>query len=451
MNDRNFAMAEKIAAQAAERGGRTFYVGGIVRDRLMGRENKDVDIEVHGIEPDVLYSILENLGKPISMGVSFGVYGLRGYDIDIAMPRKETATGRGHKDFDVFVDPYLGTEKAAVRRDFTINAMMQDVLTGEIVDHFGGREDIKNGIIRHVNDNTFVEDPLRVLRAAQFAARFGFVIAPETVELSRTMDLKALARERVMGELEKAFLKADRPSVFFGTLDRMEQMGEWFPEVKALQDVPQDPEHHPEGSVWNHAMMVLDAATKLRSQAEYPLGFMMSALVHDFGKIIVTEEINGKIHAYCHEIKGLPLVQKFLDRLCTEVKLQKYVLNMTECHMKPNRYLKDHADTKKFCRMFDESVCPEDLLLLAKADHMGRENPSPYEEDEAELRRLLEVFKERMARPFVQGRDLVESGLKPGPQFHDALAYAHKLRLAGVPKDEALRQTLGFFGANSNK
>ena len=447
MNDKNFVMAEKIAAQVAAKGGRTFYVGGIVRDRLMGRDNKDVDIEIHGVEPGVLYSILESLGKPISMGVSFGVYGLRGFDIDIAMPRKETATGRGHKDFDVFVDPYLGTEKAAVRRDFTINAMMQDVLTGEIVDHFGGREDLKNGVIRHVNDNTFVEDPLRVLRAAQFAARFGFAVAPETVELSRKMDLTALARERVMGELEKAFLKAERPSVFFETLDRMEQMGEWFPEVKALQDVPQDPVRHPEGTVWNHSMMVLDAAAELRSQAEYPLGFMMSALVHDFGKILVTEEIDGKIHAYCHEVKGLSLVQKFLDRLCIEVKLQKYVLNMTENHMKPNGYQRDHADTKKFCKMFDGSVCPEDLLLLAKADHMGRVNPSPYDEDEAELRRKLEIYKERMARPFVQGRDLVECGLKPGPEFHDALEYAHKLRLAGVPKDQALRQTLGFYGA----
>ena len=129
MTDRNYMMAERIASEAAKKGGRTFYVGGLVRDRLMGRENKDVDIEVHGIDPSVLHEILEKLGKPIAMGASFGVYGLKGYEIDIAMPRKETATGRGHKDFDVFVDPYLGTEKAAIRRDFTINAMMQDVLT----------------------------------------------------------------------------------------------------------------------------------------------------------------------------------------------------------------------------------------------------------------------------------------------------------------------------------
>ena len=451
MTDKNFIMAEKIAWKVRERGGSTFYVGGLVRDRLMGRENKDVDIEVHGVEPQVLHGILEELGKPTVMGVSFGVYGLKCYDIDIAMPRKETATGRGHRDFDVYVDPYLGTEKAAVRRDFTINAMMQDVLTGEIVDHFGGQEDLKEGVIRHVNDETFVEDPLRVLRAAQFAARFGFEVAQETIDLSRTMDLTALAKERIMGELEKALLKSQTPSVFFEVLDRMDQMDDWFGEVCALKDVPQDPLHHPEGSVWNHTMMTLDAAAMLRDQAEYPLGFMMTALVHDFGKSITTEEINGRIHAYAHETEGLPLVKQFLDRICNEVKLQKYVLNMTENHMKPNRFAQDHADRKKFCKMFDDSVCPEDLILMAKADHMGRIDPDSFDETEDILYQELDVFKKRMAQPYVQGKDLVEAGLKPGPEFHDALEYAHKLRLAGVPKEHALPQTISYYNVQHSK
>ena len=443
LQDKNFDMAEKIAKRVAEAGGRTYYVGGLVRDRLMGKENKDVDIEVHGIAPEKLHAILKTLGKPVVMGVSFGVYGLRGFDIDIAMPRKETATGRGHKDFEVFVDPFLGTEKAAVRRDFTINAMMQDVLTGEIVDHFGGQEDLKRKIIRHVNDVTFAEDPLRVLRAAQFASRFDFTVAEETVKLSETMDLTFLARERIMGELEKALLKGRKPSVFFEVLDAMNQLDDWFPEVKALQEVPQDPRNHPEGNVWNHTMMTLNAAAGLRGQAEYPLGFMMAVLVHDFGKALTTEEKDGRIHAYAHEKEGIPMVQEFLDRICNEVKLQKYVLNLTENHMKPNHFVQDNAARKKFCKMFDDSVSPGDLLLLAKADHFGRIDPEPYEKKEAILRHELEVFEDRMAQPFVQGRDLVEAGMKPGPAFHDALEYAHKLRLAGVPKEEALAQTLG--------
>ena len=198
--------AEKIAKSVKDAGGRTFYVGGFVRDKLLGIENKDVDIEVHGIEPDTLYSILESIGEPLSFGKSFGVYALKGEDLDIAMPRRERATGRGHRDFEIEVDPFIGTYAAAKRRDFTINALMEDVLTCEIIDHFGGREDLSRGVIRHIDDASFIEDPLRVLRAAQFAARFGFAVDPSTIELCRGIDLSALSRERVEEELRTALL-----------------------------------------------------------------------------------------------------------------------------------------------------------------------------------------------------------------------------------------------------
>lgn len=246
--DKNMQMAHRIAEKVASHGGRTFFVGGFVRDRLMGKENKDIDIEIHGILPDTLADILNSLGKMTEMGASFGIFGLKGYDLDIAMPRKEEATGRGHKDFTVFVDPFLGTYKAALRRDFTMNAMMQDVLTDEVVDHFGGIADMEKGVLRHVNKDTFVEDPLRVLRAAQFAARFGFQVAPETIELAKTMDLTALARERILGELEKALLKADTPSIFFDEMVKMEQMKDWFPEIDALRAE----------NLWTYTMQVLD-------------------------------------------------------------------------------------------------------------------------------------------------------------------------------------------------
>ena len=148
MGDRNRAMARRVAAAVAEAGGRTYYVGGYVRDLLLGRENKDIDIEVHGVTVPALEAILDALGERTTMGASFGIMGLRHYDIDIAMPRSEKATGRGHKDFEVFVDPFIGEERAAMRRDFTMNALMQDVLTGEILDFFGGRADIAAGRIR---------------------------------------------------------------------------------------------------------------------------------------------------------------------------------------------------------------------------------------------------------------------------------------------------------------
>ena len=443
MEDKNYSMARKIAEKVAEAGGRTYYVGGMVRDRLCGRESKDVDIEIHGIMPDVLREILSTLGNVTSMGASFGILGLQHYEIDIAMPRKEHAVGRGHKDFEVFVDPFLGPEKAALRRDFTMNALMEDVLTGEVLDFFGGQEDLRKGILRHVNDVTFAEDPLRVLRAAQFAARFGCRVADETVELAKTMDLTALPRERIFGELEKAFQKAEKPSVFFEQMDRMQQLHYWFPELEALKGVPQDPVSHPEGDVWTHTMMVLDAAASFREQATQPVAFLMAALVHDFGKAVTTEAgEDGRIHAYLHEVKGLPLVERFVQRLSREIHLQRYVLNMTMLHMRPNMYYTQKAGRKAMMHLFDESVCPEDLVLLAKADWMGRKDVETCDEAQACLKKMLETFHEIMQRPYVQGRDLVEAGFPPGPSFKEALELAHKLRLAGVKKEEALAQTL---------
>ena len=449
MQNKNEQMAVKIARQVALSGGRTFYVGGLVRDRLLGIENKDIDIEIHGIPAEELKNILSGLGEVTVMGASFGIYGLRHYEVDIALPRMENAIGRGHKDFEVITDPFIGPEKAAIRRDFTINAMMEDVLTGEILDFFGGREDLKNGVIRHVNAETFVEDPLRVLRAAQFASRFGFRIADETIFLSKTMDLSTLSMERITGELEKALMKAGHPSVFFEELRRMEQLHTWFPEMEDLIGVVQPPSHHPEGDVWNHTMLVLNEAAALRAQAREPRYFMYAALTHDFGKAVTTEIIDGKIHSYGHEEEGLPIVSRFISRLTSETALAKYVLNMTELHMKPNMFAAQNSGRKAFMKLFDRSVCPEDLLLLAKADYLGRDLPDRDYPEEAILREMLASYDDLMSRPYVQGRDLVAAGIRPGPLFKEALDYGHALRLAGVPKEQALPQVLAMIRRNT--
>ncbi len=437
-------MARHIARRVAQQGGRTFFVGGYVRDSIWGRENKDIDIEVHGISPQRLADILDSLGERLEMGASFGVFGLRGYALDIAMPRCEMATGRGHRDFAVSVDPFLGTKKAARRRDFTMNALMRDVLTGELIDHFGGVSDMKNGILRHVNTVTFAEDPLRVLRAAQLAARFDLRIAEETIVLARSMDLSELAGERVWGELQKALGKAERSSVFFAELRRMRQLDIWFPEVKALIGVQQNPTFHPEGDVWNHTMLVLDEAAKLREQAHNPMGLMLTALTHDFGKAVTTEEVDGRIRSLGHETEGLPLVERFLSRMENARRQIRYVCNMTELHMRPNMLAAQHARPKATNKLFDRSVCPEDLVLFSKADYLGRTGAVYAPEFERYFAQRLTLFHETMAQPCVKGADLVSAGLRPGPQFSDYLAYAHKLRLAGVDKQSALRQTLAY-------
>lgn len=443
MNLSSREMAEAIARKALGLGARTYFVGGYVRDIIIGRENKDVDIEVHGITYKELSDILDTLGKRVEMGASFGVLGLRGYDLDIAMPRKERLTGKGHKDFDIEVDPFLGTKKAAQRRDFTMNALMQDVLTGEILDYFGGMDDIRDGIVRHVSSDTFVEDPLRVLRAAQFAARFEFKIADETVELTKTMDLSSLASERIWEELKKALLKAERPSIFFEEMRRMQQLSTWFPEAEMLIGVKQSPVHHAEGDVWNHTMMVLDEAAKLRDKAENPTGFMLSALMHDFGKALTTEVVDGKIRSYNHETKGLGMVKSAMERIMNEKKQINYVLNMTYLHMRPNMLAAQNAGEKATNRMFDKAQSPNDLLLLARADDLGRKaehskNPEEY------LQKRLALYKDIMSRPYVMGADLVAAGLKPCKQFKELLEFAHGLRLSGVDKKAALAQTLAM-------
>lgn len=436
--------ATKIAQLVHERGGAAYFVGGFVRDFLMGRENKDIDIEVHGIYPEVLEEILDSVGGRIEIGKSFGVYSLCGRNIDIAMPRMETATGRGHRDFKIFVDPFIGTKKAAMRRDFTVNAIMKDILTGEIIDHFGGVKDLKEGVLRHVNDDAFGEDPLRVLRAAQFAARFGFDITPETISLCKNIDLSTLSSERVLEELKKALLKAEKPSVFFETLRSMEQLSVWFPEVEKLIGIKQHSVHHEEGDVWTHTMMVLDEAAKKREHAKSPFYFMLSALVHDFGKITATQFFKGDYHAYGHEMQGLYTVKRFVSRLTNENALSSYALNMTELHMKPRILADDNSSVKATNRMFDSAISPNDLILLALCDGLGKIPQKPSRETEAFLRKRLEVFEEYMSRPHVTGKDLIDAGIKPGRNFSQILAYAHKLRLAGVMKETALSCVLGY-------
>ena len=407
VRDRNAAMARRIAAAVAEAGGRTYYVGGCVRDLLLGLENKDIDIEVHGVTVPALAAILDGLGERTVMGASFGIMGLRHYDIDIAMPRSEKATGRGHRDFEVFVDPFIGEEKAALRRDFTMNALMQDVLTGEILDFFGGRADLAAGRIRHVSDASFAEDPLRVFRAAQFAARFGFGVADETTALCATMAVDALPPERVMGELEKALLKAARPSIFFGVLKKMDRLSPWFEALAAL------PEQQ-----WRRIMSEMDAAAALRPRSRHPLDFMLSACSAGF---------------------DLDTARGFLARLTQAVELTRYVLNMLQRRADLEACLAEDPDEAGWMALFDGALCPEDLILLTGAAHAGT---ADWPAVEQRLKSLLARYRERMERPFVMGRDLIASGVRPGPQMGRALAYAHGLRLAGMEKAEQLQRTL---------
>ena len=439
----DLALSREIAALVAANGGRAYYVGGFVRDGLMGVECKDIDIEVYGVEPRKLREMLSELGDVYDKGASFGVLGLRHSEIDIAMPRTESRTGARHTDFDVTVDPFLAPEQASRRRDFTINAMMQDVLTGEILDFHGGREDLKNRIIRCVCPRTFVEDALRVFRGCQFASRFDAEMDEDTRRLCAEMDVTALSVERVFGEMEKALLKAEKPSVFFRELLKMDHLKEYFPEIAAMAGIEQNPKFHPEGDVFEHTMLTLDCAAELRHRAEWGLGFMISALCHDIGKIVATEiQEDGRITAYGHEVLGLEMVERQLRRITNHEKLIAYVKNQTELHMRPNMLAGSRSKKKKTRQLFDLSLCPNDLILLSRADASGKKDEPYNENNEIWLRERLEDYFQCLKRPMVGGADLIAAGLKPDKNFSALIQRARILHFSGLEKKQALRQVL---------
>lgn len=437
---------ERLALKIENAGGRAFYVGGCVRDKALGCQNKDIDIEVHGISEEELEKILSEFGNIKFFGSSFGVYSISGVNADISLPRSERKIGNGHRDFEVVVDPFIGIKKAARRRDFTINAIMEDILTGEIIDPFNGSSDMCAGIIKHVDDKTFVEDPLRVLRAAQFSARFDFKIAPETIELCKTIDLSALSSERIEIEMKKALLKSKKPSLFFENLREMNQLGYWFKELEQLIDLEQNPKYHPEGDVWTHTMIVLDNAAKFRNEVSDAYSFILFALMHDLGKIETTEIINGEVHSYNHEVVGVEIAERLLERVCHEKKVKNYVLKSIPLHMRPSMLFESKSKIKKTNKLFDEAVEPKDLIYFSLCDkHIETSKKEELEKKEFLFERLR-VYEETMKQPCITGKDLLELGFKSGVELGKMLELAHKLRLAGVSKEKALKQVLAVYG-----
>ena len=439
----DIALARKIAGRVAQAGGRALFVGGVVRDALMDLDSKDIDIEIYGLKPENLKSLLAEMGTVVEKGANFGVYGLSHTHLDIALPRREHCVGGGHRDFEVDVDPYLPLQAASMRRDFTINAMMQDVLTGELIDQWGGREDLKAGIIRRVSDATFPEDALRVFRAAQFAARLNAQIEPKTMALCTRMNVSEITMERVFEEMSKALLKADSPSIFFRQLRAMNHLKEFFPELEACIGVRQNPQYHPEGDVFEHTMLVLDCAAALRDQAQWPLAFMIAALLHDLGKVNATQvQSDGKITSYGHEVMGLEMAETQMYRLTRHARLIEYVKNMMWLHMRPNAMAMNRSRKKKTRQLFDMSVCPEDLILLSRADASGKLDKPYNVSNEAFLRERLDDYRRVMARPMVTGQDLINAGLQPGPDFSRWLDRARQLHFSGLEHRRALAQVL---------
>jgi tRNA nucleotidyltransferase (CCA-adding enzyme) len=435
----------RLARAVSDAGGRALMVGGCVRDRLMGQDAKDWDVEVYRIEPSVLRTLLDRLGRVNVVGEAFTVYKL-GKDLDVSLPRRERKTGRGHRAFYIEGNPSMSFEEAARRRDFTVNAVLEDPLTGELIDPFGGRADIERKLLRAVSPETFVEDSLRVLRAAQFAARFRFDIEPATVELCRSIDLTDLPAERVWGELEKILLAAREPSVGLRWLDDLNATPQLFPELNALKGVPQEPDWHPEGPVDIHTQLVCDRARELIEDLDYPrqVTLMLAALCHDFGKPSTTEFVEGRIRSRGHEEAGVAPTLSFLERLklftLEGYDVRTQVVALVRDHLKPGEFYRQRAEIGDGAFRRLARRCELELLYrVAKADTLGRNAPWVARErwfnadaQEWFIARARELSVEkRPPASILMGRHLLEMGLQPSPLVGELLAAVYELQLDG--------------------
>ncbi|HLM61508.1 MAG TPA: HD domain-containing protein, partial [Pyrinomonadaceae bacterium] len=435
-------------------GGRAMLVGGCVRDWLMEIEPKDWDLEIYGIEPNKLRDILEKFGKVDAVGEAFTVYKI-GQDLDVALPRRERKVGRGHKGFVVEGDPQMSFEEAAKRRDFTVNAILQDPLSGEIIDVYGGRADIENKILRVVSKETFAEDSLRVLRAAQFAARFEFEIEPETVEICRQIDLSDLPKERIWGEFEKLLLKSRKPSVGLQRLYDLAVVEQLFPEMKALIGVPQELEWHPEGDVDVHTLLVVDRARELIDDLPYAkkVAVMLGALCHDFGKPATTKFFEGRWRSHAHDEAGVEPTVSFLDKLgiytLDGYDVRQQIIQLVRYHLIPGMFYKSKPGDGAFRRLA-RKVEPDLLYRVARADTLGRNadwiSPEKWFDavpQEWFIARARELAVEKEApKPFLLGRHLIEFGLKPSPDFKRILDAVYEMQLDGRVEslDEAINE-----------
>lgn len=241
----------KFAELCQSAGGNALLVGGSVRDRLWGLEPKDLDVEVYGLLPERVKELAASLGSLNEVGAAFGILKLSTGEgvIDISLPRRESKIGNGHKDFTIDADPFMGIEEASLRRDFTMNSLSQDILTGEIIDPWSGFADVRNRILRVTSPETFVEDPLRVMRAVQFVSRFDLEVESDTWHIMRHMvtegELDHLPKERLREEWQKLF-NSPKPSAGLQLAMEMGIFDE-FPFIRDMPNTPQDPEWHPEG------------------------------------------------------------------------------------------------------------------------------------------------------------------------------------------------------------
>lgn len=425
------------------------FVGGCVRDHLLGNESLDIDIELYGVSDTMeLAKILKPFGKINEVGKSFGVYKFRygTYSIDLSLPRTENKSDKGHKGFEVQTYSELDFATAAQRRDFTINAMGYNPLTQILLDPHGGADDLRKKHLACVDPLTFVQDPLRILRAVQFVARFDLICDPQLLTLCRHMidqgALEELPKERIFEELKKLFLLSAKPSIGMELLREIGALP-FFTPLDLYEKTPQDPLTHPEGNVWIHTLKALDIMADLRiGEPKRDITRMFAVLLHDCAKPITTVVENGKINAPHHALMGVEVGQKFLENITNEHDLIANVLPLIRYHGAV-RKLYDTPPSEIL--HLSAQVCIQDLIPVAKADFLGRgfngTPPTSFTPGEWLYAQAHELgVLSSPPQPLIMGRDLISLGLAPNEQFKEILSIAYEAQLNQqfFTKDEAI-------------
>lgn len=430
-----------------EAGGRPILVGGSVRDHFLGLAAKDFDVEVYQLHLDALETALASVGQVYAVGRSFGVLKVRViYEdtdqvIDVALPRSESKSGQGHRGFVVTSDPQMPFADAAARRDFTLNAMGIDLISGDVLDPHGGQVDLASGRLRHVSA-AFDEDPLRVFRACQMAARFGLTIDRDTIARCQNLqpELITLAKERIWEEFKKLLCRAPWPAVGLRALQETGALT-LFPELVALIGCPQETEWHPEGDVWLHTLLVVDEAAQLCRQhalgMDETLIVLLGALCHDLGKPSTTAVQDGRIRSIEHEARGEEPTRQFLQRLGAPLAVEEAVVPLVKEHLKPFQLYSDRERVSDAAiRRLALRVPIPRLVHVSRADFLGRTTQEALTRHDLAGDWLLEQAErlrlEREApKPILLGRHLLCRGLKAGPQFKRLLEIAFDAQLEG--------------------
>lgn len=447
---RTYPLVETIVHEIISKGGVPFLVGGTVRDWVLQQKAKDYDIEVHYVTLEALAALLSRYGGVSYEGKSFGVLRLHGLSIDWSLPRIDSV---GRKP-TVVINPDLSFADACLRRDLTINAIGIDLKSNELVDPCGGIADLAAKRLRAPCLKRFVDDPLRVYRVMQFVGRLQMMPDDVLNDVCSCMDIGHVSRERIEMEFTKLLLLSSAPSLGFRWLREIWRLQEIVPHLYALIGVPQRVDYHPEGDVFEHSMQALDAMALITKNYETNkrLTLLYGALLHDIGKVQVTQLVDGIWRSTGHAEVGADLIPAALSVMCSSGTIARDVALLIRYHMHPLPLVASNAKLssyKRLARNLGDTVSMQMLADLVLADQRGR-NPLGIvpltgcmeQVEQFVMQAQRAVVFDKPEPPVLMGRDLL-AVMSPGIAMGEMLKRAYELQIdEGITDKEILKKRI---------